>query len=348
MIGRKGSGKTSFLGGIHDTFVDRHCEGFRIKPKSLNSVEADTISKSRLYLGQLSQLSIREKGFTKPTQDSTLWLLQLLYNEEVMCDFEWIDYRGGAIDDAFSDANAEDSAEITAHIGDSEAVMVFVDSMYLNYFSHDKDDMIHFTGAQKIYHFFDTMLEEFEDNEGLTLLFVLTKADSPEINPELVKYDFAGLKNLLKEAFETTINLGKRKNWKMAVVPTGVVGKGKVETIINDSLKDLSFQHSLLRPGSVTPMNIDAALFHCIESIMETRKSQLTRNVMGIQNEIEHKLQQSHLLKDWWSKMKGQKTPKQIAQELMNIRQIESHKLDKIEQVVKKIAEKHRNEVTRL
>ncbi len=334
MIGRKGSGKTSFLGGICDTFVQRSSCNFKIRMKRHNDNYGDNVKQRRLMVGEIGKLSIRDRGFSNATEDTTLWLLEMLHGNDRVCDFEWVDYRGGAIDDCFRDCEKEDSDLITAHIANSDAVMVFVDSISLSYFSHDIEQAMYFSGADRIYQFFDTMVDEFKKRD-LVVLFVLSKVDSNEIPDELTTSSYSGLKDLCKEVYVELINLGRLNGWKFGIIPTGVVGKNKVHTTINTNVSEyFSANNNIIQPGIVSPLNIDTALFYCIKKVLEVRRTETDSRTRNLENNIENIIENASGIYDFWKKINGQKTSKELAVELMRRRNEETSELIRLEGVL--------------
>lgn len=348
MMGRKGSGKTSFLGGICDTFIHRSVNDFRIRAQQMNDMHGEDFRTKRLLVGEIDKLSNRENGgFTIPTESTTCWRFEMVNKDESICTFEWVDYRGGAIDDAFIDSEGDDQDEITSHMATSDAVMIFVDAIALSYFSHDMDDAIHFSGAYKIFQYFDTMLETISKND-LIVLFVLSKADSDTLRPEFVDDGYSGLKALCGDVFKDLIRLGKNKGWRMAMLPTGVIGKEKVKTEIMDDIGHFGVNNTIITPGRVSPMNVDAALFYCISNVLDQRKQESAEERETIERTITDVMGKASFIGDFMCRINGDNTSKEVTGQLMMKRDLETENLIRIEHLLERFPHEKMSEVTEL
>src|SRR5262245_35839064 len=98
MVGKSGSGKTTYMAALHEVLGVRRVKDFGIDQPAKNLIEA--VSKK----GKFEQLAFAARDFNFPpaTQQTTLWSFDLLYGSRFVCNFEWIDYRGGILEDVFN------------------------------------------------------------------------------------------------------------------------------------------------------------------------------------------------------------------------------------------------------
>ena len=319
MIGKSGSGKTSFMSGLHDVLMLKSIDGFCIKPS------AEDFKTSIRTLGKFSKISIQNRGFIFPdgTQHTTLWNFDFLHNHNKVCEFGWIDYRGGILDDIYSGSitgNEENEIdELIGHIALSNAVIIFADSILLSLYDNTEERRYH-TGANIIFNILGNYFSHC-NNRNLNIILLLTKTDSDLISDDFIAEDYKKLIAIGVETFGETINLcnNNSKNWKCAVLPIGVIGRENLKTIVENPD---SFRQSYTICADITgipkPFNLEYVIFYCICETLEQIKKYQSGEINNLKDEAEHYLSKSNFLKEFWALITNQNSPKKIAQSLFD------------------------------
>lgn len=106
MLGQSGSGKTTYMCALHEAMIENEFVGFSIVPHTNGSNDG------LMAIGMLENISFCRDGqniqFPDGTVDTTFWSFDLMYRNSKLCDLDWIDYRGGKIDEIF---DGEDEAK---------------------------------------------------------------------------------------------------------------------------------------------------------------------------------------------------------------------------------------------
>jgi len=276
MVGASGSGKTSFLSGVYQSMVDDSINGLKFVP-------VGNISDKMKGISRLSEVSIIENGlrFASGTASTTTFPLTLKKRDDKICDFEFIDYRGGTIEDMFAgDADAKDAAEIQEHIRKSDAVIVFADSVLLSHYQNIQQCRLA-TKANRINILFDLLSQHFE-KWNLSVLLALTKADDPTIPKEYKDDYFYELRRKGLTVFKGVsecVGRHRDSNWSFGVVPVSAVGFNvahteKFETGVPAT--PVGFRSTIKAEYFPSPFNIDVAMIHSIYCVLKAWEYECT------------------------------------------------------------------------
>jgi hypothetical protein len=104
MIGQSRSGKTAYMSGLHDGLFLKSVEDFRIAPSG------DDKSSQRKEFIRFKENSFESRGFhfALGTTETAHWEFDLNYLNRKVESFQWIDYKGELIKDAFTSLSFED------------------------------------------------------------------------------------------------------------------------------------------------------------------------------------------------------------------------------------------------
>lgn len=103
MVGISGTGKSSFISSLNQKFIISSTNGITILPRKEEQNEFFSV-------GELSNYSVNNEIGTDRT---TIYKLKLKVDTDIVCNFDFIDYRGGILDDMFKQNKNKEEVEIT-------------------------------------------------------------------------------------------------------------------------------------------------------------------------------------------------------------------------------------------
>jgi len=304
MLGRSGSGKTTYMSALYEVLNLNSVQGFNIQPSGANPQEVLRMQ------AQFAGISFypRDGQFPDGTHETTEWKFDLLNQGELVCDFEWIDYRGGLINvvtdlNMASDPdNLRQFDDLLGHIYGSQAILIFVDSILMSRPIASNLRKIH-TGIDAINRILSTYASFFP-SAPMNVVVLLTKADSDALDPQLVKATYYGLiqeaRLLLSEL--KALTLRQTHPWKAYIIPIGCMGRGHVKTEVLAS-------QTLTRPANVKtevvdyplPYNIAPPIFYAVEESLRYLESRTAAQLYEDKKELEAALKQSKGLRRFFA-----------------------------------------------
>lgn len=334
MVGASGSGKTSYMSALYESLGTNKMSGFHVIPAG-NTLEETVIAK-----GNWQALALATRNFEFPlgTARTTLWSFDLRYHEKFVCNYEWIDYRGGILTDIASENLMSDEEkkrevnELISHIALSNAVILFADSLMLTYYPNINHARFR-SGAQIINDIFDAY-NTFLPDRNLIFVIALTKADTVE--DKWKKNNYEGLIQRGLEAFSPIINICRRNpSWIGGIVPISVVGEGNAQNTIQ---RPPNIQSPVIVKTEIInfpePLNAGHTLFFCLGQTLKLMQQTANRNIDQYEREIEKALNQSGLLNDLATFFTGKPSARDIARTLLVQRTEENNALRKFEPYV--------------
>lgn len=290
-------------------------------------------------IGKFEQLSFASKDFQFPdgTQQTTLWSFDLFHKSQLVCDFEWIDYRGGILDDVFdpdleADARKKQQVdELLGHISLSNAVLLFADSIVLTSYTNPYERALH-TGARVI----NNLLRLYSlhyPTRSLNIIIMLTKADSDVLDNKWKQYDFAPLIEVGLETFGEVVSLVNfnRERWTGGIVAVGAVGEGNTKSTLE---KPADFKKPIMVETKITgypnPINAYHPLFFCVGQTLAKMKETAEVNAFYYEKEYFDALSKSSMLMDFWSAVTETTNPRSVAEIFSRKRMQEIETLKKI------------------
>jgi len=254
MLGVSGSGKTSFLSGICDTFISGNIEVFDSKNNDESHLfrilphYADQTDETNI--GDIRRFSIRNnKGFSSVSTENTKKYILDIHDDTYdpqnpLCSVSFIDYKGGFIEKLVNERSDDDVKDVRNELLSSNVILIFVDSIKLS--SSYSSSQFSALGCDDINTFFNT--NKFA-NTKISVLFVLTKDDAPSVDQ-----DNELLTDRIMHAFETTVKIIQRNKWNLGIIRTSAVGRNNVDPETNKVNPD----------AEIIPYGIDSVLFYSI------------------------------------------------------------------------------------
>ncbi|MBC7813360.1 MAG: hypothetical protein H7175_19530, partial [Burkholderiales bacterium] len=231
LFGGTGQGKTCYTLALL-YMMATGADGFRIEAEN-----ADTSTK---YLNPWRDFVIA-KRWPAPTMGRREDNFKLLFNNEFVTDFSWVDYQGGAVN--VPTEESDEAAQLHADIQESNAVIIVADAFTIATRPLIEAEML--TSATYIFNLlnnykFKPALEEGEGlTDGITIALVLTKAD---ILPDEYKANnyqklfektrqvFRGVVDFVEDRRAQTSSL---RPWlyPSAMLPVSIVGDGNASVV---------------------------------------------------------------------------------------------------------------------
>lgn len=235
ILGRSGSGKTTYVTALHHALTTEQRHGFSIAPAANEPVEA------AFRQGEIRSLEFGvPPRFPSGTSASTEWSVVLRHGGEDILLVNLFDYRGQTIDDLFDRTSESlrpdeqsDVRWLVEHAVESDSIFAFVDAVNLYHFRNNSLASKYHSGITTISRFLGLMSSnstEAPPRRVTSAVFILAKSDSDTIlwsDEELLD---AGRK-ACSEAIQACHALGMAT----AVVPVGAVGRASVSTTLVDS-----------------------------------------------------------------------------------------------------------------
>lgn len=239
MVGTSGSGKTVFSAGVYSVFMKKEFEGFKIYPRgsdmSTKLIGAHRFSKDYNTLAM-------EKRWPEGTSETDLHPLDLHYQGNRIVNFDWIDYRGGLIDNPAIDLGK--ASDVYANIAASDAVILFADSQKLTE-TYDPEEAALISGAEAVMRILTGFAIDYPQTK-LAFLIALSKCDA--IRPEWkgAGNNYQPLIDHAIRAFQPLESTLKREtSWRGGIIPVSTMGEGTVDDNGNivKFLKPLHIEH---------------------------------------------------------------------------------------------------------
>ena len=287
LFGGTGQGKTTYTLALLYQMA-QGIDGFRIE-----STDADTATK---YLNPWRDFVIARK-WPAPTTGRREDNFKLFFQDQMITDFSWVDYQGGAIN--IPTDESDEAAQLHADIQESNAVIIVADAHTIATRPAIEAEML--TSSTYIYN----MLNRYKfatatENEGITIALVLTKADA--IPDEFKVNDYFKLVEKTREVFRGTVEFisdqraktSSLRPWMYpsAMLPVSIVGEGNARVSAEGTGYDLA---TMELTGPPAPMNIHYPFLFSIgneldrsalileeeESELEERYTRLNSNVLN-------------------------------------------------------------------
>lgn len=274
MLGISGSGKTAFLSGICDTFISGNIEVYDSKNSNtshLFKILPYYRGEQETNIGDIRRYSIRNNhSFTSVSTENTKKYMLNIHDDaysmsDALCTVSFIDYKGGFIEKIVNERSEEEVKDVRNELLMSNVILIFADAERLSKIT-GPGQYAAALGNDDINTFFNT--NHFV-NRKMTILFVLTKDDSPEVNE-----DDNEMIDTLMHAFETTVKIAERNNWNLGVIRTSAVGRNVID-----------FQTGTILPDAeIIPYNIDSVLFYSIYRTVSEEVTDICLKISDMEN----------------------------------------------------------------
>ncbi len=261
LFGGTGQGKTTYTLALLYMMASG-IDGFRIEAK-----DADTTTK---YLNPWRDF-VMAKRWPAPTMGRREDEFRLLFHNEYVTDFRWVDYQGGAIN--VPSDESEEAAQLHADIQESNAVMIVADAFTIATRPQIEAELL--TSSAYIFNLLNNYKFRSASAEtGITTALVLTKADI--LPPEYTANDYAKLLEKARQVFrgvtqfvsELRLPDSKIAPWlyPAAILPVSIVGDGNASVVDPGKGYDLA---TIKLESSPMPQNIHYPFLYAIGNEMD-------------------------------------------------------------------------------
>ena len=183
----------------------------------------------------------KELVFPRGNEVTEQWVFSLTHGNDVICKFEWIDYRGALIGDL--DASSPEAEELREIIEKSDGLILFVDPISLFYYEDDQQKMIKsgITALRDTIMSLTIQLSKLDKSVSI----ILAKSDSDLISqdvaqPGLIRGDqenqlnkaYAGLIKAYLKHGKVLNNVLLNAGWPTAITPVGSLGHSRTKTTL--------------------------------------------------------------------------------------------------------------------
>lgn len=166
MVGFSGTGKTSYMGAMYKIFNQRGYNGFRIRATD------DAHHRAFASIGR----RLSEGVYPDGTDIRDVYEFVLRYNNEDVLHFNWMDYRGGVLNERGND----ELKLVVDQIVKANALMVFFDTP--RFLSETRQSVKLLTRIQNL---IQMAISQMKGDDRLVVSFVLTKTDCVHDWPQL-------------------------------------------------------------------------------------------------------------------------------------------------------------------
>lgn len=181
MLGTTGSGKTTYLSSLLSNLYEGAVNGFTLRP---NHSKGSEIIR---YIDSINTLYSKGK-FPKPTTDTEFMKLSLgMYKgNKHLVNLDFIDYRGGVLDEIARDENGLKKGEIAMAILASDVNLIFIDSIILNECKDIRKarQLLGVTPITAVLTEAKKIQKEHSTGKKTKIIFVLSKADANTISSQ--------------------------------------------------------------------------------------------------------------------------------------------------------------------
>jgi hypothetical protein len=231
MLGKSGSGKTTYMCGLYQNLILKQINGLCLRPWQPNGGGVDTgnldpKSLKQIEIFRTNYEKLTRKIFPDGTQEFSEWMLDLWHHEFKICASQWIDYKGGLLENY--NQNASQLGSLLDRIKRSEALLCFVDAASLMN-TKNLSEAITLSGLDVV-KFILTELARVSPNAlppnyDLSIAIVLTKVDGVD-RVGLLGFDYIYRRCI--EAFKDMQPIFNRQSrWKINLFPVSAVGLRK-------------------------------------------------------------------------------------------------------------------------
>ena len=351
MVGKSGSGKTTYMAGLHQRLGSSRAAGFYITPS------AKSFSQAIETIGNFEDLSFGSRDFRFPpgTVRTTLWSFDFFHGRDFVSDFQWIDYRGGILEDFTSPDLSSDTEkkaqvdELMGHLEISNAVLIFCDAIQLTSYGNLEQARLH-SGAKIINTLF-RLYSIHHPYSNLSLVILLSKADSDLIEPKWKNDNYHELIQRGLEAFDeiTDLAVGNQGRWTGGILPVGSVGEGNVRS---RAITPADFRNPVTVSDAIVgfpdPLNVHHPLFFCVGNTLQYMKNVAEANVEDYERRVEAALANSGALRDIWLWISNSKNPRTLARELASQKSSEKRIVSRIARHLDPLYEEAKAKITRI
>jgi len=265
MLGGSGSGKTVYMHALFQFLKHGNVAGHNIMAHAQN-VQEQLARDAEIEKFTWTHIMRQNQGkliLPEGTSETQEWSFSLTHREKRICNFNWIDYRGGLSEIESLQSEDQEAVFLRELIARSDGLILFINSTSLFYFEDDEDKK-HWSGINALNQIlrsfavqmknapYSTFSEEKPNKKGVSV--VLAKSDSDLLDTSLAKpallnenrnvsKPYAGL---IKAYMQHATSLNEvlvdsssgATSWQAAITPVGAFGHGRTETTLKATSPD--------------------------------------------------------------------------------------------------------------
>jgi hypothetical protein len=305
LFGGTGQGKTTYTLALL-YLMAAGIDGFRI--------EAEDANTSTKYLNPWRDFVIAKK-WPAPTMGRREDQFKLVFQNEFITDFRWVDYQGGAIN--IPTDESDEAAQLHADIQESNAVIIVADAYTIATRPIIEAEML--TSSTYIFNLLNTY--KFKEavrgegvNNGITIALVLTKADI--LPDEFKANNYQGLFERSREVFRGVVDFVEEQRaqtsslrpwlYPAGMIPVSIVGEGNASVVDPGQGYELA---TVALNNPPQPVNVHFPFLYAIGN-------ELDRNALVLEEEVgELEARLSRMNRNVLSKILRGRTIRQLHEE---------------------------------
>jgi hypothetical protein len=309
LFGGTGQGKTTYTLALL-YLMAAGIDGFRI--------EAEDANTSTKYLNPWRDFVIAKK-WPAPTMGRREDQFNLVFQNEFVTDFRWVDYQGGAIN--IPTDESDEAAQLHADIQESNAVIIVADAYTIATRPIIEAEML--TSSTYIFNLLNTY--KFKEavrgegvNNGITIALVLTKADI--LPDEFKANNYQGLFERSREVFRGVVDFVEEQRsqtsslrpwlYPAGMIPVSIVGEGNASVVDPGQGYELA---TVSLTNAPQPVNVHFPFLYAIGN-------ELDRNALILEEEVgELEARLSRMNRNVLNKILRGRTIKQLHAERMEV-----------------------------
>jgi GTPase SAR1 family protein len=310
LLGLSGSGKTSFLSGVWQAFIDGGVTGTDGSLLNVTCSEGDAFicgdnAKSIGFnLGQLKDQFWIRRNMASQSKDGRIGSAAAGTVEMTQVNLNWdveapgarysqpiriTDYRGGLLSlnrENVTEMDEEEISTLADELYDSEVILILLDGIKLAQHAGNQSLRKEKTGADRLNVLMNAVMKK--PRRGTVVMVGITKVDSDIIPAKYKEDNYKALCQLACATLDGVYNHAKfmtRYGWTFAVVPLSAVGEGNSVTQYIPEMDD--YVCAIKAGADVRQQQIDSAVIYAMRNVFTRRCKDLNREMENHDAKIE-------------------------------------------------------------
>lgn len=279
MIGYMGVGKTTYMASMYRKLGREGVGDFRLKADRDLDIRLSNIWEKIHIHGQWPE--------STPGGQLDIMKFKLLYGLQHITDFEFVDYRGGAIKDTL---DKTDAAQLYKHVLESNALLVLVDSWFIA--NTDPDIAEARNQVNNIQNIIDDFLDKYP-YKPLTIAILLTKIDA------VTQTQFSQFEDKTLTLFKRLVTRIKREHTRLrgTFIPITVAGFRNVAPLLSQPQGKFGMPTVDMRlVDRPTPAYVHWPVLYAVAKELEIQKLAARERMKSLRGESEV----ARLKANWW------------------------------------------------
>lgn len=273
MLGVSGAGKTCYMSAMSQLFYHSVTNGFYLKDRGHKS---DGYFNHRTF--EDINTIISDSSWPDGTATTTNMQLSLEHEGVHVMEIDWIDYKGGLVDEIDKGNFDEEAAILETILLASDVILVFIDAIVLKN-ENNIYKVKHLIGANAISRLLTSIVRT---NNNCNIVFLLSKVGSDLIKME---NDYSTLLQKSRNAYDVFFSQLGNANIKCPFIPIDCVGFNKVITrVIEDERRNKCYQADIM--ADIEPYNIDVSFAYALTQCLIKKRSYNEENFLRVRKRL--------------------------------------------------------------